>query len=70
MSQNLNVLYTISVMTLYVYAYAIDEGGICSPNPCLNGGTCTADLTGSAICKCRPGWLPRYCQGNYLHKLM
>ena len=56
-------------MTLNIYVCAIDEGGICSPNPCLNGGTCT-DLAGSAICKCRPGWLPRYCQGNYLHKLM
>ena len=58
------ILPTAGAMTLYFYVS--DEGGICVPNPCLNGGTCT-DLVSSPICKCRPGWLPRYCQGNYLH---
>ena len=58
------ILPTTGAMTLYFYVS--DEGGICVPNPCLNGGSCT-DLASSPICKCRPGWLPRYCQGNYLH---
>jgi hypothetical protein len=58
------ILPTTGAMTLYFYVS--DEDGICVPNLCLNGGTCT-DLVSSPICKCRPGWLPRYCQGNYLH---
>ena len=44
-----SILHTTGAMTLYFYVS--NEVGICVPNPCLNGESCT-DLVSSPICKC------------------
>jgi len=28
----------------------------CSPNPCLNDGSCTVDIYGEAVCTCNGEW--------------
>ena len=33
----------------------------CEPNPCKNGGICSAD-GGAAVCKCPAGFKPPYCE--------
>ena len=45
------------------YLKDIDE---CRTRPCLNGGTCE-NLVGSYRCKCKLGFLGKYCEtGKYL----
>lgn len=34
----------------------------CSPNPCLNGGTCQPTNTGSFMCLCLPGYEGYCCE--------
>jgi len=34
---------------------------ICTPNPCDNGGTCTAPTAGSFACLCVPGFMGTFC---------
>ena len=41
--------------------HMIMDGLDCSPNPCLNGGTCT-DLILSHTCSCRPGYGDLNCR--------
>jgi hypothetical protein len=33
----------------------------CDPNPCLNGGTCSADANGNTACDCTPEWTGDTC---------
>ena len=37
------------------------EINVCDPNPCHNGGNCTVDENGEAICECAPGYEGEYC---------
>ena len=35
--------------------------GICSPNPCRNGGNCMVTLDGKPKCYCTVGWAGENC---------
>jgi hypothetical protein len=37
----------------------------CSANPCLNGGSCTVDVNGEAVCACNGEWSGFYCSGLF-----
>lgn len=37
------------------------DAGVCSPNPCQNGGTCVPGV-GKYICQCRVGFLGNDCE--------
>ena len=40
--------------------------GVCSPNPCLNGGLCKIDEDGNYKCECAEGWEGEKCTiGRY-----
>ncbi|XP_025106489.1 collagen alpha-3(VI) chain-like isoform X11 [Pomacea canaliculata] len=39
------------------------DAGVCSPNPCQNGGTCVPGV-GKYICQCRVGFLGNDCELN------
>ena len=34
----------------------------CEPNPCLNGGTCNGDLSGTYTCDCDTYWSGPHCE--------
>ncbi|CAN0394091.1 unnamed protein product, partial [Laminaria digitata] len=34
----------------------------CDPNPCENGGSCSADLAGGHVCSCASGYGGMACQ--------
>ena len=42
----------------------IAPGGPCSPNPCLNGGTCTPGAGGTFTCTCSGGFTGPNCQAG------
>ena len=38
----------------------------CDPNPCINGGFCTADSTNAFACDCTNGFTGDRCQDGEL----
>ena len=40
----------------------------CSPNPCLNDGSCTVDIYGEAVCTCNGEWTGCDCSSKYTLK--
>ncbi|CAM9148638.1 unnamed protein product, partial [Laminaria digitata] len=36
--------------------------GVCNPNPCENGGSCTADPAGGHVCSCAANFGGMTCQ--------
>ena len=51
---SLNTEYSISVSP-------------CSPNPCLNDGSCTVDIYGEAVCTCNGEWTGCDCSSKFKH---
>jgi hypothetical protein len=48
-------------MWLFKYSVSLNTGcsisvSPCSPNPCLNDGSCTVDIYGEAVCTCNGEW--------------
>ena len=41
----------------------------CSPNPCLNDGSCTVDINGEAVCTCNGEWTGCDCSSKYERKI-
>ena len=41
----------------------------CSPNPCLNDGSCTVDIYGEASCTCNGEWTGCDCSSKYKHSI-
>ena len=41
---------------------AYDSTGPCQPNPCRNGGTCTAQDTTNYTCSCAAGFTGMLCE--------
>ena len=39
----------------------------CSPNPCLNDGSCTVDVDGKSVCTCNGEWTGCDCSSKYKH---
>ena len=37
-------------------------GDICTPNPCLNGATCTPNSIGGFTCQCPPNFSGQRCE--------
>ena len=37
----------------------------CDFNLCENGGTCTVDSSGTAVCTCNGGWTGANCTGTW-----
>ena len=37
----------------------------CDFNLCENGGTCTVDASGTAVCTCSGGWTGANCTGTF-----
>ena len=36
----------------------------CSPNPCLNDGSCTVDVDGKSVCTCNGEWTGCDCSSK------
>ena len=53
---------TTEPVTTHVPATSIpDPLSLCSPNPCLNGGTCKPTSDGHFLCSCSPGFSGHFC---------
>jgi hypothetical protein len=37
----------------------------CSPNPCLNDGSCTVDVDAKSVCTCNGEWTGCDCSSKY-----
>jgi hypothetical protein len=44
--------------------YCISSDTACSPNPCLNDGSCSISDSGEVICACNGDWTGLYCSGT------
>ena len=42
----------------------------CSPNPCMNDGSCSVDVNYEATCSCNGEWSGFYCSGKLLIVLL
>ena len=42
--------------------------GVCSPNPCVNGGNCQV-VDGDAICRCPDGFVGEHCELGISHDI-
>ena len=49
-----NKIYMLMILTMYIK-------GVCSPNPCVNGGNCQV-VDGDAICRCPDGFVGEHCE--------
>ena len=38
----------------------------CSPNPCMNDGSCSVDVNYEATCSCNGEWSGFYCSGKLI----
>lgn len=45
-------------------------GDACTPNPCLNGASCTSDGNGGFNCQCVPGFVGLRCEDSTYHHKM
>ena len=41
----------------------------CSPNPCLNDGSCTVDIYSEAVCTCNGEWTGCDCSSKFKHRM-
>lgn len=67
-TQNFRVSFERSIDTSFccvinVHCYL---KGVCEPNPCDNGGTCSIAGGGGWTCSCPPGWTGSQCQNREL----
>ena len=68
LSLNNNIIYILK-NNHYIHendqVIFLDERDFCSPNPCLNGGSCSSnfnvDPSRPVTCSCRPGYRGVYC---------
>lgn len=47
------------------FAQNIRHNDLCSNHLCENGGICTIDKSGEAICICVPGFTGEYCEFEF-----
>ena len=57
----MSYVYETCQVSSYV-AFNYESNKVCSPNPCLNGGTCHSDSLTYFRCECSPGWGGTLCQ--------
>ena len=59
--------YNLDAMVLYILNFYNISVSPCSPNPCLNDGSCTVDIYSEAVCTCNGEWTGCDCSSKYKH---
>ena len=59
--QKLNILIDEYILkSLFLMQFSVSP---CSPNPCMNDGSCSVDVNYEATCACNGEWSGFYCSG-------
>lgn len=51
-----------------IYDFDLGIYNVCSPNPCQNGGMCSAVVYGGFKCYCPVDYKGTYCESRYRMK--